>query len=290
MLWWVGLLVVLHALPQNSSGLFLVTLHDKPNNVLLFDSDFKPKGELIASGQDLDELRGMAVYQDFVFVCNAHDSSSKIVRVPKCGGAAVDFITGNLAHPYDIAVDSHSALIYLDNQDTGNVNVYNANTGAFLSVFANVSNPRGVEVDQRGNVFVASEDFNAVLAFSKDGHLIWSLPMSSPIGLTTGLLNDGTEVLLVGSNHDSTDSLIASFNLTDFHVSGTTPRLLQTYAHKKLLHPAGVLLQNDVVFGFDQTGQTLLSWKASSGKYIASVLDVSGPPEQIQFVSGCGIR
>jgi len=288
-LWWLWLVGVLNALPQkNSSGLFLVTLHDKPNNVLLFDSSTsKPMGELITSGQNLDELRGMAIYQDFVFVCNAHDTSSKIVRVPKCGGAAVDFITQNLAHPYDIAVDRTSALLYLDNQDTGSINVYNANTGAFLNVFANVSNPRGLEVDQKGNVFVASEAFNAVLAFSQAGRLIWSLPFDSPIGLTTGFLSDGTEVLLVGSNHDSTASFIASFNLTEFHVSGTTPDQLQTFAHKSLLHPSGVLLLNDIVFGFDQDGQSLLSWKATSGKFLSSVLDVSGPPEQIEFVAGC---
>lgn len=266
-----------------AQGMFFVTLHDKPNNVLTYDSNFKFKGNLISNSASLDELRGMAVFQDYMFVANSHDTDSKIVRVPKCGGQATDFITAGLDHPYDIAVDSTAGLLYAANQDTGNVNVYNARTGALMNLFANVSNPRGVEVDQKGNVFVASEGFNAVLAFSNQGRLLWSLPFDNPIGLAIGALNDKTEVLLVGSNSDSASSFYASFNLTSFQTSGSLPPRLQTYSDKKLLHPAGVVLQNDTIYGFDQTHQSLLTWQAKSGKFLDSVLDVSGPPEQLDY-------
>jgi len=94
-------------------------------------------------------------------------------------------------------------------------------------------------------------------------------------------------VLLVGSNEDSTSSRYESYNLTQFHATGLAPPLLTKFTHAKLIHPAGVVLVDDVVYGLDQVHQTVLSWKATSGSFLGSLLTLAGPPEQIQFVDGC---
>ena len=106
------------------------------------------------------------------------DSDNKRVQEFDCQGNFVKSWEGNFYSPYGITIDLDGEFVYVANSGSCNIQKFDIN-GNFLIKWGSIGSepgklrwPRGVCVDQSGNVLVADSDMERIQKFNSNGNLL----------------------------------------------------------------------------------------------------------------------
>jgi len=265
---------------------FYVTFHGGSSKgsidiVQRFSMDGTNLGNIFAENSDFSELRGMFIdpqTQD-LYVANAYKLNSLLLKFSACGDDGLRsylgaFASKGLFHPYGIAL--WNKTIFASNQDSNDVS-YFTNKGKFLGTFiGEVGSPRGLTIDSKGNVYVSSEEMNAVMVFNKQGAFVSKINVDTPIGL---YYDHPSNSLFIGSNGDDQNVLV--YNITTSKLSS------KTFSNDNMSHPAGIVVQGNDLYVIGQKSMNLLHFKVAKREFV-EVLTTFGndAPEQL-LISPC---
>lgn len=172
------------------------------NKVSVFDQDGAFLGDMTGAGLSLPF--GLHVEGDDVYVVSQANNSvfAHIHHHGEDAGEQLELVelvppTAGLATPFYPTVER--GVLYVSSGATNEVLRFDATTGAPLGVFASgngLAQPRGVDFDSDGNLYVSSYLSNQVKVFDRHGAFVKDLAsITSPCGLT---INDD-DVICVGS-------------------------------------------------------------------------------------------
>lgn len=235
-----------------------------------------------SSSLGMQNLRGMATVGNALFVASAHSSRSKIVLAHKCNRSDSDaktFAVDGLDHPYGIGF--YQGALYASNQNTDQVVRFWVadGLGAKAHPFAEVKNPRGLAIDRKGRVWVASTKKGLfIFDANKDGKLIKNIDITHAVGVAID--HDGTGVIYVGSVDGKNSGIYAISPSTLEPIK----KLTVPKPHK-LTHPAGLAIVDDRLLVVEQDEEVLYSFCTRTGTFKGAVLtNLPERPEQISVL------
>jgi len=268
------LLSFIHA--SSCSLQFFVSYHGGKasgvNNLDVYTINGSSLGPLIKDVKGLRELRGIAQIDDDTFLfANAYIGNSSILTT-NCAGTQLSILTQKMiSHPYGIAYNINTRMVYVTNQDTNNVVVFPYDTPALTTAFAKVDTPRGITVDPVRNFVLVASESAGVLVFNSTGYLRQTIVVDDPIGVAVG-----AGYLFVSSA--GTDS-VYSYNLT----SG---KQMTTYSSGGMKHPCGLVVNRGVLYVLGQKQTDMVAFMVSDGSYLGKVIKgFPDAPEQLVVAS-----
>eukprot|EP01088_Endostelium_zonatum_P017078 TRINITY_DN486_c0_g1_i1.p1 TRINITY_DN486_c0_g1~~TRINITY_DN486_c0_g1_i1.p1 ORF type:complete len:279 (+),score=70.79 TRINITY_DN486_c0_g1_i1:212-1048(+) len=271
----VGLVLILGVIRAQE---LYVTFHGGSesgvNNIEAYSLTGTHLKSVVTNPSGLDELRGMAIFNNNLYFANAYKEASFVGQVPVCGGSYSKAFTTNLQHPYGVAASSNS--LYVSNQDNNLITQYSP--GATNKVFATSSkSPRGVAVAPNGNVIFSDEKSDKVEIYSVNGYKVNEIKIEKPIGL---YVDSNSNTLYVGSNGKNTKQVVA-YSLSGYSQVGT-------YTHSSMGHPAGITSYNGQLYVLDQDNTSLIYFSVASQTYLGTLArNLPDKPEQLLLVKGC---
>jgi len=246
------------------------------NSTHHFASDGVALSPSLVKNLDLQNLRGIKVVGNVLFLVSAHSTKSKIVMTDKCifqkkVKVAKTFTIDSLNHPYGIAYSD--GKLYITNQNTDQVLLYSLHDGfgASALIFAKVPHPRGIVIDISGKIWVASNRGH-LFVFASSGELVKKLKIPHPVGVT---IDVATGNVIVGSVHGSNSGIyiIDHLNLK------VITKLIVTPPYK-LTHPAGVVVIEQRLFVIAQDQRVLYGWNLATNKFMGVILEQGQMPER----------
>jgi len=226
-----------------------------------------------AQSESLRELRSMIAipYQKILVFCNGYNKDSKIESVNVCGGAASEWASEGLSHPYGIAVDRTGTYVYVSNQDNDEIVEYYVH-GQYENFFATVNQPRGLSFASDGNLYVASVGDDAVYGLDSSGNIVNEMDVTHPIDVRPF----GNSSLVVSSDDGAGFVYI-------FDINGT---LTGTLTHPQLGHPAGMAVDGNTLYVLAQKNFALFTFNLVTQKLINILLqNLPDIPEDITIIN-----
>jgi len=299
--------VVVNETILSSDFYFYVTFHGGSghhdvNQVLKYSSSGDALGEVLSGHQvdNLNELRSMTLDgsspNSALLIANAKSSESRIVVFGPCDSDGKrsyidDLVTtdqdDDLDHPYGVAIDG-SGNVWVSNQHSDRITRYHSMRNKAKAGDAIKPNPfamsgsgegtRGIAYDKQHDlVYVADEANDIVRVFDASSRsALHQISVSNPIGL---FIEETTAVLYVGSKDDDAPS-VKAFDMS-------SRKLLQSYSHDSITHPAGIAARDGLLFVLCQDQRKLASFDVASGKYQHTLVrDFSDDPEGL-LISPC---
>lgn len=283
-------------LADESSRVLYITFHGGSgggvNQILRFGMDGTLLGHVL-KGADPDELRSMALVGNQLFVTNSNKDESKVLIFGPCTSSgdreyvstfASSKTDPNLVHPYGLASGffGSATSLFVTNQDTNTLTKYkDASAASTSEPFYKVGNGegvRGVAFDTLTNtVYIADSEGNRVIAVNAfNSETRWILEIASPIGLH---MNQLTRELFISSKA-SKQPMVRSYNVL-------TRSWGLNYTHHSITHPAGILVNDGLLYVLCQDKRSLATFDAKSGAYGGTLIDnFDDAPEQL-LLSPC---
>jgi len=251
-----------------SSGVENIFRYSLPDGTLL--------GPVIGNASTVDQLRGLVWYptNNQLYFLNAHKSHNDVELLQSsyaCAdpGMVSDHSKSKLSHPYSLVLKgSH---LYVSDQDSGNI-VKMPLDLSDSKVIAVVSNPRGMVFGNDGLLYVASQGLESVVYINvttekSEG----SFPASKPISLVPY-----EDLIIYGTR--GKDTSIHGW-------STTTKKDVWTMTNTNLLHAAGMVVDDAVLYVLSQETKALLLFDLNKQVFIGVMLsDLPDFPEDLAII------
>ena len=130
---------------------------------------------------------------------------------------------------------------------------------------------RGSKAEPQGQLWVANQDLDMVVAVDHLGRFIGQVPVPNPIGLT---FCPDQALVFVGSKKGNQGNPGAVFA-----IDPATRAVVRTYqlpaTEGTLDHPAGLSVHGNTLYVAEQTANAVLAFDIPSGRFVKVVVDLN---------------
>jgi len=248
--------------------------------------------------------RGMTATTGLLVVADSYDDDSSLVFFGACVNAGLRPYLGRIRpetkaarnyfqHPYSVVnAPNYPGRLLVSSQDGGAIISVDTISGE-MSVEKQVSRVRvakgehamsgplrGLAIDGHGCEHVADRHADTIWHYCKD-NVATMTKLSKPVGLYV----DGS-LLYVGSFDKQLPAVYALDLLAPPGPEGK--RVVRSFQHPTLLHPAGMLVHRGMLYVLEQTSSGMLKFNANSTDFVGAVLsNLPDAPEGIMLVDEC---
>jgi len=235
----------------------------------------------------VSNLRVPVFFNDTLYVANAYRKDSKIWEYKNvCGNQQNGWDnTNNLIpfrimdtciHPYGIEIDEAKNELYVSCQTSGHVEKYDlSNPNSKGEVVHQMDQPRDISLAPKRDLIFISDRYEKqvkVLKLSDPSIVVGELKVRKPIGL---VIDNDENRLFVGS----ATGHVKVFDISEEALNNRNFKEIGSIQHKHLTHPAGMSIDDDLLFVVGQDSRRVYSFdlrKEAVGEMSASAHLVIG--------------